>query len=105
MPLYDLKCTKCNTIYTNITLSVEKYEKAKCPHCGGKMKSNTFSTSTPIFKGSGWTPVMTGPERKRTRSQVLGEAKHEWKKVEKQREHDKERERERVKNYDMGRLA
>jgi predicted nucleic acid-binding Zn ribbon protein len=83
MPLYDLGC-ECGYADTDVKMSVSEYTSAKCPMCGNGIKSVKFPTSFKL-KGGGWTPTMTGPERKRTRAEVLGEANYEYKKMKREK--------------------
>ena len=89
MPIYDLGCT-CGYSETDATMSVSEYSSATCPKCGDKLKSVKFPSFFNL-KGGGWTPVYTGPERKRTREEVLGEANYEYKKRERVKKSVKER--------------
>ena len=81
MPAYDLGCD-CGYTEIDVTMTVSNYESATCPKCGDRLRSIKFPSAFNL-KGGGWTPVYTGPERKRTRQEVLGEANHEYKKREK----------------------
>ena len=43
--------------------------KSVCPDCGSKLKSKTNSIFHE-FKGSGWTPRLTGPWREMSRAEM-----------------------------------
>jgi len=53
MPLYDLKCPKCNSVLFDVHLY--SGEEKTCPMCGGLMKKLPSNCNV-HFKGAGWTP-------------------------------------------------
>ena len=52
MPLYEYKCSKCNTVFEVIQKVTDPPLK-KCIKCGGAV-TKTISAPAIQFKGSGW---------------------------------------------------
>jgi len=89
MPIYDLVC-ECGYSEMDVQLSVSDYTRATCPKCGKKISHRP----TGLYwrgVGEGWTPRMTGEDRWRPRSEVLGEALHTWKKHDRNKKIENER--------------
>lgn len=98
MPLYDLTC-QCGYFEVDRQMSVAEYEKAKCPECGGKLKSMLCQV-TFTKKGSGWTPIYNGVDRTdRTRESLLKEETYEGHKNLKQVYADRQRTKEKKPIY------
>lgn len=59
MPLFDFKCTKCETVEEQYTPAYEKRESI-CTKCGSiALRLNTIYPSSIIFNGDGWTGKLT----------------------------------------------
>ena len=53
MPIYDVKCTECGTVYEVFVHKREHIESLTCKECGAPVKPK-IGPSVPIFKGSGF---------------------------------------------------
>jgi predicted nucleic acid-binding Zn ribbon protein len=77
MPIYDLIC-ECGYSEKDIQMTVADYEKATCPKCNGRLKSNAFPKSFQLL-GDGWTPELTGSFRYRERPEIEYEVNDAYK--------------------------
>ena len=64
MPLYDLIC-ECGYTEENTQITVADYERATCPKCKGKLRSNSWPTTFRVLDS--FLP--------RSRGEVLEEAR------------------------------
>ena len=53
MPIYEYRCTKCNTLFEEWTRHFDSQESETCPACGGVAPRIMSQTSFKL-EGGGW---------------------------------------------------
>lgn len=52
MPMYELKCTDCNKIFTKLASMSDKTEhRIPCPDCGSTALETAWQTAPAVLKG------------------------------------------------------
>jgi putative FmdB family regulatory protein len=55
MPMYDYKCSKCESNYS-LRVSIDHYKVSQpCPHCGAENQKLFQPCTNHIFPGDGWS--------------------------------------------------
>jgi putative FmdB family regulatory protein len=52
MPIFDYRCTRCNTLYDILHIGKELREDVLCPHCGSHQHTKLISIPSIITKGA-----------------------------------------------------
>ncbi|MCX7982855.1 MAG: zinc ribbon domain-containing protein [Syntrophales bacterium] len=60
MPLYDLECLNCRTVFEAFLKLTEKEEVVSCPHCGGKGARKVPTR----FQTNSWSRFLDDLERR-----------------------------------------